>query len=187
LTPTPEITEVLARVREVARRELGWTPIGYGELDNEVSVWSFDPRRWPTAVFFDYREDEVGTASSREAARHWARSKTPPREPGEWISSPSYEAAFHPVQPPSPDPDDPRVLALLRACPGRYSTEKARRLVGSWDHLGVRADWDVQRGEKERFVRAHGIRAWADVTAALVDASRVQVDAESVETAVNEV
>jgi hypothetical protein len=53
--------------------------------------------------------------------------------------------------------------------------EKAVLLVGSWDHLRVRTQLD---GE-ERFVRAHGIRAWGDVTAALRDASRVQVNAES--------
>jgi hypothetical protein len=74
------------------------------------------------------------------------------------------------------------VLALIRQNTRLYSLEKGRLIVGSWDHLGVRPDWDVQRGEKERFVRAHGLRAWGDVTAALVDASRLQVNAESAAT-----
>jgi hypothetical protein len=64
------------------------------------------------------------------------------------------------------------VLALRRACPDGYTLERARFLVGSWDHLRV----NVERGGRERFIRAHGIRAWGDVTAALVDARRMQVN-----------
>jgi hypothetical protein len=62
------------------------------------------------------------------------------------------------------------VLALIRARPDLYTLERAVLLVGSWDHLRVL----TQPGEESVSSAPTASAPWGDVTAALVQAPRLQ-------------